>query len=240
MPNHKPTNWGKDKLSEFLEIAEANQLATFDNKKPAYYKLSEVDDCFQTTIDHLINCQPFVSVFLFLRAHAAYRGACRIAMAGQFVETFPLCRIVIENSLYAFHIYKNNESEEIWIKREDDERTLKAAKNEFTYGNVLKTLKSKDTKLAEIANELYKRSISYGGHPNEPGVTNSLQVFKNDKTVELKQLYLHADSVQLDLMLKSVAQCGLFPLKIAQKMWNFRVKFSGVYTRIDKLEKANL
>lgn len=240
MQKTKPTNWGKDKLSDFLENCENNQLATYENKKDAYNKLKEVDDCFQITIEHLKNCRPHISVLLFLRAHSAFRAACRLAMAGQFVETFPLCRVVLENGLYAFHIYKNNESELIWVNRENDETTLRAAKNEFTYRNVLNTLKAEEIKLSEIANTLYRRTISYGAHPNEAGVTNSLQVNEEDTKTKLKQIYLHGDSIQLDLLLKNVAQCGLFPLKIAQKMWNFRVEFIGVSQRIDNLEKDNL
>ena len=240
MPDELPKNWGKDKLSEFLDLSEKNQLATFANKTGAFHLLREVDDCLQTTIDHLIDCEPYVSVFLFLRSHASYRAACRIAMAGQFVESFPLCRLVLECGLYGYHIYKNDAAEGIWICRENDENSKKAAKNEFFYGNVLQTLQADDSKLAGIASTLYERAIRYGAHPNEAGVTASLQIFERDKTFELKQLYLHGDSTQLDLCLKNVAQCGLFPLTLGQKMWDFRLKFSGVSDRIDTLEKGNL
>jgi len=240
VPDEPPKNWGKDKLSEFLDLSEKNQLATFANKTKAFYLLREIDDCLQTTIDHLIDCEPYVTVFMFLRSHSSYRAACRIAMAGQFVESFPLCRLVLECGLYGYHIYKNVPAEKIWISRDDDESSEKAARTEFSYGNVLRTLQADDSKLADIASTLYKRAIGYGGHPNEAGVTASLQVLRQEKSFELKQVYLHGDSTQLDLGLKNVTQCGLFPLKLAQKMWDFRVKFSGVSERIDKLEKENL
>jgi hypothetical protein len=236
----QPRHWGKDKLSEFLQLANQNRLATFELKKAEWNRLSEIDDCFQTTIEHLINCEPHISVFLFLRAHAAYRATCSLAMAGQVVETYPLCRLVLENGLYAFHIYKNPKAEATWVHRDDDPSTLRAAKREFTYGNVRQTLESSDPRLAKIASSLYERSISYGAHPNEAGVTGSLKVLENEKHVELQQNYLHGDSEQLELALKSTAQCGLFPLKLAQIMWDFRVQFSGVSQRIDKLEKDNL
>ena len=240
MLDQRPADWGDDKLSEFLDLSEQNQVATFANKKVAYHLLREVDDCVQTTIDHLIDCEPVISVFLFLRSHACYRAACRIAMAGQFSEIFPLCRVILENGLYAYHIYRNHTAEQIWIDREADEASLKLAKDEFSYGNVRRTLESDDDELATIARTLYERTISFGAHPNEQGVTASLQVFENDRTYELKQLYLHGDSTQLDLGLKTVAQCGLFPLMIAQKMWDFRIKFSGVSDRIDALKKQDL
>jgi len=240
MPNELPINWGKDKLSEFLDLSEKNQLATFANKREAFHLLSEIDDCIQTTIEHLIDCEPYVTVLMFLRSHASYRAACRIAMAGQFVESFPLCRLVLECGLYGFHIYKNDPAEKIWISRGNDSTSEREARKEFSYRNVLRTLQDEDSKLANVASTLYERAIDYGGHPNEAGFTASLQVLRHESSFEPKQVYLHGDSTQLELGLKTVAQCGLLPLKLAQKMWDFRVRFSGVSERIDNLKKENL
>jgi hypothetical protein len=42
--------------------------------------------------------------FLMARAHAAWLAAVRLGMSGQVVETYPLVRMVVENSWYALHL----------------------------------------------------------------------------------------------------------------------------------------
>ena len=42
------------------------------------------------------------------RAHAAWLAAVRLGMSGQVVETYPLVRMVVENSWYALHLAKDS------------------------------------------------------------------------------------------------------------------------------------
>jgi hypothetical protein len=232
MPNTPPHDWGRDSLSRFLSKAHDNQLASFGYKKESYEVLSEVDDCLSRAADSYIECQPVIGVALFVRSHAAFRAACAAALATQFVESFPLCRLVIENALYAFHIYKLQDAGDIWLDRSLSEASLKKARKEFQYKNVLNTLENSFPDLSREANELYQRSISYGGHPNEPGVSLAMELVPRGPMGELLQHHMHGDSPDADRIFRNVAECGLFPLLVTEKMWRFRNEFSGVSERI--------
>lgn len=132
-----PTGWNTDDLSDFIHRSMYNVFATFDSKKQEYILLKDIDVIFQKAIDYFINTPEFLSAMLFLRTHSAYRGACRLSMSGQVPETFVLLRSCIENSLYALHMYKNKDAEEVWVRRHDDEQSLKKTKGEFATRTVL-------------------------------------------------------------------------------------------------------
>jgi hypothetical protein len=72
---------------------------------PALYALLQrVHDVFERVAaitekesnEHLLPTR-----FLMARAHAAWLAAVRLGMSGQVVETYPLVRMVVENSWYA-------------------------------------------------------------------------------------------------------------------------------------------
>lgn len=53
-----------------------------------YGKLLEIDDCFKMMVDNLINPLDFLSGMFLMRAHSAYRGACRLSMSGQLPGSY--------------------------------------------------------------------------------------------------------------------------------------------------------
>jgi hypothetical protein len=78
---------------------------------PALYALLQrVHDVFERVAaitekesnEHLLPTR-----FLMARAHAAWLAAVRLGMSGQVVETYPLVRMVVENSWYALHLAKD-------------------------------------------------------------------------------------------------------------------------------------
>ena len=240
MNNIKPENWGKDSLSAFLELSEDNQIGTFINYRKKFQALAEINECYQKVIESLVNPEPKMSAQLFLRAHAAYLASCRLSASGHLVEIFPLCRSVIENSLYAYHMFINKDSEWIWINRNENKDSLSKCKKEFSYGNVKKTLFEKDKNLSKISDELYQRSIEYGAHPNETGVAASMKLTQEKLNYRAQQTYLHSESIQFNYSLKSVADYGYFPLKIAKKIWSRPLEISLVVDRIDAIQDKTL
>jgi hypothetical protein len=88
VPDLAPPGWGEDKLSTFLQVARDNEFATFHNKRTEYELLRDIDDCYLKLADNLLNTKAMVPALLFYRSHAAYRGSCRTALAGQATETF--------------------------------------------------------------------------------------------------------------------------------------------------------
>lgn len=87
-----PLGWGRDELTRFIDLARANQYATFVHKGPVVDRLIALDRCFMTISADWTNPQGRVPANLFLRTHSAFRAAAAAAMAGQTAETYPLSR----------------------------------------------------------------------------------------------------------------------------------------------------
>ena len=200
-----------------------NVFATFDSKKSEYKLLKDIDAIYQKAIDYFLNTPSFLPAMFFLRAHSAYRGACRLSMSGQIPETFVLLRSCIENGLYALHVFKNKVAEEIWVGRHDDEQSLKKTKGEFATWKVMKTLQGIDEWLYKVTSQLYENTIDWGAHPNERAISSSMKIIKEENKTEFKQLYLSGDTPQLAFGLKSTARVGLCSLFIFRHI--FRERF---------------
>src|SRR5438270_6857614 len=50
-----PPGWGEDKLSEFLQRVQKNQIGSFVNFRAEFELLREVDDCFVKIAENLLN-----------------------------------------------------------------------------------------------------------------------------------------------------------------------------------------
>lgn len=233
-PHKPPPGWTDDDLTFFIQLATNNIIATFHNKKTEFEILKNIDNFFQTIIDNLLNTTEFLSALLLLRAHSAYRGACRMSLSGQVAEAFVLLRSCIEYSLYALHINRNPEAGDKWIKRHENEEALKIAKNEFQYFKVSKTLEAVDPSISKTSRQLYERAIDFGAHPNERSITSSMKIIENRDRTEFKQLYLSADSPQLLHGLKSTAQVGLCALYILRHVFKERFDIIGITQKMDK------
>ena len=229
----KPNNWNTDSLSKFIHLAMHNVFATFDGKRREYQILREINDFFQNIIDHLINAPDFLGAMFLLRAHSAYCAGCRLAMSGQVPETFILLRGCLENTLYALHINRNPDTGEIWLKRHEDDESLKATKGEFTYRNVIGTLEKTDKSLCSTTRHLYERTIDFGAHPNERAFSSSLKIIEGEDRTEYKQLYLSGNNLQLDHALKSTAQVGLTSLYIFRHIFKERFDIIGLTQKMD-------
>ena len=145
-----PPRWANDSLSVFMGKAFSNTLATFVNKKTEYEPLVRVDDAFLIACQYQLDPPNLICALLSIRAHSGFRAACQLVMNGQIAESFPVLRTCLEYSLYALHIRRNPTLGEAWLKRHDDEETLKTVKQDFTIRKVIDTLKDEDQKLSEI------------------------------------------------------------------------------------------
>jgi len=226
-------------LSHFIGLAQQNEHASFANKKNAYRLISNIDDIYHGLGENLINTKQVIPAMLYLRAHSAYRAGVRLALSGEVAESFLLGRSCIEYSLYAFHISSTQEAGTIWLQRHESEEIRKQCRREFTHKNVLATLQSVDSDLAELVADKYEQSIDFGGHPNERAVTSALQFIETDKGINLKQLYLVGDSPSLDHGLQNIADVGLAGLYILRRIWPERFNILGITEKLKRFRWVN-
>jgi hypothetical protein len=76
--------------------------------------------------------------------------------------------------------------------------------------------------------QLYQRSIDFGGHPNERSVTGSMKMNKQPDRREMLAVMLHGDDVAFNAALKSVAQCAMVSLEMLQAVFNARFELLGI------------
>lgn len=229
-----PPNWNSDKLSRFIHLAMHNSVATFNNKKDEYETLKNINDCFEIIKDDFKNTTNIFEALLLMRSHSSYYAACRLAMSGQVPETFVMLRNGLENALYALHIKRNQKAGDIWLKRHDNEKSLKATRNEFTYKKIITTLEKTDRSLFATAKVLYETSIDSGAHPNEQAITSSLTVNISDDKIDLKQVYLTVEDLQIVRGLKSTAQVGLCSLYIFRHIFKEQFDIMGITSIMDR------
>jgi len=229
-----PPFWADDDLSFFIQMANENTYAIFNNKKKEFEIIKNVDQLYGTIIDNLKNPKDFLASMLLLRSHATYRGACRMSLSGQIYEAFVLLRSCIESSLYALHINKNPSAGKKWIDRHKSEESLKDARNEFKFSTVIKTLQSVDSSISQTTKLIYERTIDFGGHPNERAIASSMKVIEKEGRKEYQQLYLIGNTKILTYGLNSTAQVGLCALYILRHVFKERFDIIGITQKMDQ------
>jgi hypothetical protein len=233
-----PPNWASDSLSEYLHEAFGNLLATFVKKKPQYEILVAIDRCFSGVTDSFPEAQESLAPLFLTRSHSAYRTECQLAMSGQSTESFCIGRSCLEFALYGLHISDNPDLEETWLQRHNNEESFYKVGKEFSNKSVLKTLARIDHDLHATVEQLYQRTIDYGGHPNERSVTSNMSMSMVDEHIMVRQFYLQGESLALEHALKTAAQIGLAALYIFRHVFHEQFEKSNVISMMNQLRES--
>ena len=232
-----PEDWGADELSEYLDTSISNCVATFANSKAEYSALQRIDSIFVRagkSIDHTNEVWPAI---LFFRSHSSFRTAVYLSMAGHQIETFAILRQAIEYALYANHMSKNPESIEAWLARSNSEKERARCRTEFSYANVIKSVKLKH--LNQALRSLYVRCIDYGAHPNEASVFTSMLVERDGKgTAKVKQTILSCENQLVGLSQKTIRQAGICMLDVFRSIWSERFQIMGLAEELREQKKG--
>jgi hypothetical protein len=223
-----PPGWGEDGLTKYFDAARSNQQGSYVHKRPAVQRLIAIDALFDRISQNLMNPQNFIAALLLTRCHAAFRSAAANAMAGQVGEVYEHCRAMLERAAYAVHIERDPTLGPIWLDRHQDGDSMAAQRCAFSHQKVLASVKKANVSASERFEELYQRTIDFGGHPNERSVTGNLKMVQElDKRIYLSVMQ-HGDGIELDYALKVVAQCGLVSLEMLQVIFNARFELLGI------------
>lgn len=241
-PYRPPEGWGGDSLSEYFEQAYRNRHATFARKRDWHAKLAAIDAAFVAIgtewKERNGHAGHLLAAMLFVRSHGAFRTAAEHALAGQIAETYPEVRAGLEYAAYGLHIAQNAPLAETWMRRHDDEATLRAVRNEFTVANVRASIAKLDAKAAGVFEKLYQRAIDFGAHPNERAMTASLTIKETAGGKEYQQQQLHGDGLMMDHALKTTAQAGVCSLEILQGAFPDRFREVGVADGLQVLRRG--
>jgi len=223
-----PPKWAADEITKYLDTARNNSFATFDNLRPEYQKLSEIDGVFRKLNENLQKSKDWFAGFFLLRSHSSYLTAVSLGMSGQVPEAYAILRLSLENALYGFYLSKNDASRETWLRRHDSEDNMKKVRSEFKVRTLINTLEAEDNAQVKVVKTLYDRTIDYGAHPNERALTQTLHITEGDDHIEIKSNYLTGDDPSLHLCLKTTAQIGVCVLDVFRLIFKERFDLLGL------------
>ena len=236
--NTTPPGWAADELTKFLQATHQQQYATFHNKKQAVGRLVAIDELFVRVSKNWLNPPSEVVAMLFLRCHAAFRAAAGESMAGQAVECYRQCRGMLENAAYAVHIHSNPLLATIWLNRHQDGTGMKASKKAFQHIAVTASVVAANQHAGKRFEDLYQRAIDWGGHPNERSVTGNMKMIEEPDRRLMLAIMLHGDGAELDMALKTVAQCGMVSLELLEVPYDAKFEILGINAAMLDLRKG--
>ena len=127
---------------------------------------------------------PFQSL-LSLHAFTMHLCSIRIAISGHGAATFPLFRVALEASCYAFLIGETPELEKIWLERNTTEDALKACKKQFRSAvkeaaAKIQSMEWASSTTQDWITEAYQAAIDFGAHPNPKAIFPYVRLDQSD------------------------------------------------------------
>jgi hypothetical protein len=220
LSKERPPGWKQSPIGPFFELMWSNTIGTIAN----FGEAKRVKDIDALLAHFLANASRVkgkgaVSValplLLAIRTHSAFRAGASLAFGGAVPESMAALRLCLETAGYASMMQGDEALSIIWLNRGDDAVTKQTARNAFRHSDVRSALEERDKTVAGIYQSLYEYLIDGGGHPNERGFIDSLQVeHLEDGGARLIQIYLQADPEVLERGLRAAAKIGVCVLMI--------------------------
>lgn len=221
-------------LGNFLRLANDWCNEALNELKDPLKFLADVDSLYMDFIPDAGGIKPVTAGILLLNAHASLRAAMRLAFSGQILPVFMTLRGSIESALYANAMVSNTELEEVWLKRENDEKTRQTCRKEFTVGKMFHYLsKAHDQGFSDMLQDHYDSTIDFGAHPNNRSLISStrIEALSTDKHV-LDFAYVHGvGSLELRQSLVACAEIGLAVFFVALICFNAHPRLEALNLR---------
>lgn len=233
--------WGQDQLSTFFQAAEDNDRLT-SLKFPSIYKLLQrVDAAFrhvEEATEKDDRDELLVPRFLIARTHSSFLASIRLAMSGQFPESYAILRVGIEQAWYALHIAKDPHPPErvtVWLRRNDDQSSKSRCKNEFTVQNVRSTHESIDSVTAKQLHELYEKMIDYGAHPNQISLFAAMSESETEQETTFTLGILFREPVPILATLQMAVAVAVGALEVFHRVFPERFRIMSLDREIKAL-----
>ncbi|MHC4458743.1 MAG: hypothetical protein ACYS0I_16985, partial [Planctomycetota bacterium] len=225
--------WGKSSLSEYIEAAYKNILASYVNLNPYFKLLEDVCRIFQKA-QSFISCgneKEIIIASLINRSLGSFVSSVRLGASGQLTESYAQLRLCLEYALYAFYMNQDPNRIQIWNNRKKD---IKLFLNTFRPVLMRKELKDENPKIGNSAETLYNKSIEYGAHPNLWGVAPTLKASEDG----VMSLILCADGVEMGGCLILSTDFGLTVLSIFNLIYPEQFKKGNIPIMIENARKT--
>lgn len=176
----------EETLSQFLKGIQGNEQLNWVQHKDITPVLERAHRLFhevhEKTLEDSVPTREIVSILL-PRIIASWTAGVRVVLGGQAIESLPLFRLCLEQSLYGLHISLDPNfpaRQNIWKRRDDSADALRKCRNEFKWSKVRDTCKGINEETANLVDGLYKMMIGFGAHPNSRGILGLVSPAENN------------------------------------------------------------
>ena len=146
--------------------------------------------------------------------------------------------MVVENSWYALHLAKDlapPARAELWLRRSNDDAAESRCATEFSISNVRKTHAALDPANEPAMHEVYRRTIAFGGHPNERGVLSATTRMETDETYTYAVAQLTDRPLLITSALKATIEAAVGALRTFRLVFPERSEIMGLDRDVEKL-----
>jgi hypothetical protein len=191
-------------------------------------------DLIQGNPNHLV-----VPLLLANYALAYYMSAIDVVLSGQLPACYSLLRMCLESIIYAYTTMNRRELSMVWLKRDDTPDDEKRFKEEFQITHLIDALPDSGPAPREALCKLYKRVISYGGHPNREGALSIAKLERDPERFGVGVMLL-SEGPPLVAALKSTAEVGYGMVCLEDLMFNVHLAPRTLPDRIRALAAGGL
>jgi hypothetical protein len=172
-------------------------------------------------------------------AYSYFVAAVDLVFSGQLPGCYALLRMCIESIAYAHAIADSSDLGEIWLRRDDTPSDTIHFKTRFKITSLLNNLPVEGIVPRPAVQELYRRTISYGGHPNREGLLAVGRWTKCEQVTKI-EVSLFTTGKPLLLALRSVAETGYAMTCLEGLMFGVQLAPQTLPERIQLLCKQGL
>jgi hypothetical protein len=220
-PKRPPPGWGRSAIEEFLDGARGNEFASFVKHRISWDLLAAIDRLWDRWRDHPSSAARLVSILLRARCRGTYRAVVRLAVSGQPVEAFVLCRSVLEHAAYAGQAAWTPGAAEVWTDRMESDVARRSCRKTFGWSSVLAALGTQDPELSKDVSALYDDLIDQGAHPNPDATFGSLKLAKESVIAgpDLSVALLAPGGNLYKLGLSQTCRSGVLAHEVFGRIW---------------------
>jgi len=225
-------------LNDLLDFAEHNRQASRVSQAGWCSAFQEIVVSHNGIMTHdLIQGNPnhlAVPLLLANYALAYYMSAIDVVLSGQLPACYSLLRMCLESIIYANTTINRPELSMVWLRRDDTREDEKRFKEEFQITHFIDALPDGGAAPRESLRSLYKRVISYGGHPNREGVLSIAKLERDQERFGVGVMLL-SEGPPLFTALKSTAEVGYGMVCLEDLMFNVHLAPGTLPARIRAL-----
>jgi hypothetical protein len=208
-----------ESLASLLSVTHHNILVSRRQFPVLFEKLERIHETFVKFIAQLSSIDSPLARYFLLRTHSSFIAGATLATSTQIADSFAVCRLVLENAIYAFYISRHPDLSDIWLNRQDSEQTRKRSRETFRTGDMISELENEDPDIGRFFRLLYGDVIDFGAHPNVASILPHTDHIDTPEETVIRHHYFSTNLTNIEYVIRTLARCGALSIDIFLFIW---------------------